>query len=44
MTDFTITTGPIGNYIITTPEGERIPCHNLATAKAIVRSLRNKRN
>ena len=38
MSDYTISYGNLNNYILTTPSGERIPCHNLATARTLKRT------
>jgi len=38
MSDYTISYGNLSNYILTTPSGERIPCHNLATARTLKRT------
>ena len=32
-----IVAGRIGNYIVITKTGERIPCHNLATARLLLK-------
>ena len=36
--NYTITTGNLNNFILTTPDGRRIPCHNLATARTLQRN------
>ena len=38
MSDYIISYGNLNNFILTTPSGERIPCHNLATARTLKRN------
>ena len=38
MSDYTISYGNLNNFILTTPSGERIACHNLATARTLKRN------
>ena len=38
MSDYIISYGNLNNFILTTPSGERIPCHNLATARTLKRA------